>query len=125
MKRVLKLFLVIFSFFLVINTVSAKSLTQLKKELAEDEANREELIKREKETQGKIDAMNADIAELETQIADCEAKIEEAQQKIYELEAKIDEKQIEIDNLLSFLQVSNGENIYLEYVFEAKSFNEI
>ena len=124
MKRVLKVFLVIFSFFLVINTVSAKSLTQLKKELAQDEANREELIRKEKETQGQIDAMNADITELQTQIADCELKIEEAQQKIYDLEAKIDEKQLEIDNLLSFLQVSNGENIYLEYVFEAKSFTD-
>ncbi len=124
MKRVLKVFLVIFSFFLVFNTVSAKSLTQLKKELAQDEANREELIRKEKETQGQIDAMNADITELQTQIADCELKIEEAQQKIYDLEAKIDEKQLEIDNLLSFLQVSNGENIYLEYVFEAKSFTD-
>mgnify|MGYP003564952417 CR=1 FL=1 len=32
--------------------------------------------------------------------------------------------QKEIDNLLSFLQVSKGENVYLEYVFQAKNFTD-
>ena len=35
-----------------------------------------------------------------------------------------EEKHKEIDSLLSFLQVYNGENVYLEYVFQATSFTD-
>ena len=44
--------------------------------------------------------------------------------KIDELNENINSKKKEIENLLSFLQVSNGENVYLEYIFEAKTFTD-
>ena len=124
MKKYIKILLFIFCFLLMINKVDAKSLKQLRDELAQDEANQAELVRKSKEVQGKIDAMNKEMAELNAKIEEDEKKIEESKQKIAELEEKIAEKQKEIDNLLSFLQVSNGENVYLEYIFQAKTFTD-
>ncbi|NLC48733.1 MAG: peptidoglycan DD-metalloendopeptidase family protein, partial [Tenericutes bacterium] len=53
-----------------------------------------------------------------------ENEIKESQENIILLNEEIVVKQKEIDSLLSFLQVSNGENVYLEYVFEATSFTD-
>ena len=124
MKKVIKALLIIFSFFVVINSVDAKSLKQLREELNQDIANEAALIKKEKELQGKIDSMNKEIDELNKKIEENNNKIAAIKQKIEELNAEIAAKQKEIDNLLSFLQVSNGDNIYLEYVFQAKSFTD-
>ena len=48
MKRVCKIFFVIFCLFFVVGNISAKSLKQVKDELARDIANRDALIKRKK-----------------------------------------------------------------------------
>ena len=124
MKKATKILLIVFSFFLAINSVNAKSLKQMREELAADEANQAALIRKSKELQGKIDEMNKEMDALNKQIEEDEAKIEECKKKIEDLQNQIAEKQKEIDNLVSFLQISNGDNVYLEYVFQAKSFTD-
>ena len=124
MKKATKILLIVFSFFLAINSVNAKSIKQMREELAADEANQAALIRKSKELQGKIDEMNKEMDALNKQIEEDEAKIEECKKKIEVLQNQIAEKQKEIDNLVSFLQISNGDNVYLEYVFQAKSFTD-
>lgn len=51
-------------------------------------------------------------------------EIAAAKQKIAELEIEIQEKEQEIKDLLTFLQLTNGENVYLEYVFGAQTFTD-
>lgn len=124
MKKINKIILVIFCSFFMIYNAEAKSLKQLRDELAKDEARQDELIKEQKEKQKKIDAANKEIGSLSNKITNSQDKISVAKEEIKELESNIKEKQTEIDNLLSFLQVSNGENLYLEYVFQAKTFTD-
>ena len=111
-------------FFIIITNVNAKSLKQVKEELAKDEANRNALIQRQKSVQNSIKGAQNDISGLETQIEKYETEIEELLIKIDELNEEIDNKNIEIDNLLNFLEVSDGDNVYLEYMFKAKSFTD-
>ena len=124
MKRLGKIFVFILCFFFMIYTVEAKSLKQLRDELKKDEARQAQLIAEQKAKQRKIEAANNEISDLAQEINRKENKVSDSKNKIKQLESDIKDKQKEIDNLLSFLQVSNGENIYLEYVFEAKSFSD-
>ena len=122
MKKIIKFIIIFICFFGLINSLEAKSLKQLKDELKRDEANKSALIKKAKEVQGKIDSMSKEIGGLEDEIKNKQKEIEESNNKIVELNEEIKNKEKEIDTLMSFLQVTSEENIYLEYVFEAKSF---
>jgi murein DD-endopeptidase MepM/ murein hydrolase activator NlpD len=108
----------------MIYTAEAKSLKQLRDELKRDEARQAQLIAEQRAKQKKIDAAESEIANLASEINSKENKVTESRKKIRQLESDIKEKRGEIDNLLSFLQISNGENLYLEYVFEAKTFSD-
>ncbi len=124
MKRFSKIFLFIFCSFFMIYNIEAKSLKQLREELARDEARQAELIAEQKAKQKKIDAANKEVGALASQINSKETKVEAAKLEVKELESKINDKKKEIENLLSFLQISSNDNIYLEYVFQAKSFSD-
>ena len=124
MKRLSKIFIFILCFFFMIYNAEAKSLKQLRDELKRDEARQAQLIAEQKAKQRKIDAAEKEIADLAQEINSKENKVTDSKKKIKQLETDIKEKRKEIDNLLSFLQVSNGENLYLEYVFEAKTFSD-
>ena len=123
-KRVFKILFVFICVFFMISGVNAKSLKQLRDELARDEANKASLIARQKTIKSKISQMNNEIAALNKKITENHNKIQESKEKIQELQKDIEDKQKEIDNLLSFLQISNKDNVYLEYVFEAKTFTD-
>ncbi len=124
MKRTNKILFFIFCLFFLVNIANAESLKSLKDQLAKDEANQAALVKKQRDIQNKIKSAQNEIGNLETDIENYENEIDELLKQIDELEEDIEKKQKEIDALLSFLQVSNGDNIYLEYVFEAKSFTD-
>lgn len=125
MKNKIKKYIFLFiSLFLIMNTIQAKSLKEVKDELARDEANRNELIQKQKNVQSNISKAKNDIKDLEKDIENYENEIDDLLKKIDELEENIKDKQKEIDNLLSFLQVADNNNVYLEYIFEAKTFTD-
>ena len=124
MKNMIKVFFVICSFFMLISVTEAKSLKEMKEELQRDIDNKNALIQKSKEIQGKIDEMNKEMGELNKKINEDEERIKESKSKVESLQEDIDAKRVEIDNLLNFLEVSNGDNVYLEYVFKAKTFSD-
>ena len=124
MKNIYKIVFSIFCIFLMTNYVNAKSLKQVREELARDEANRAALIQRQKNVQNSINNAKGNISGLESDIDRYQNEIEDLLTKIDDLNDDIKSKKKEIDKLLSFLQVSEGDNVYLEYVFEAKSFTD-
>lgn len=124
MRKLYKIFIVVLCTFIFISNVSAKSLKQVKEELARDEANRTSLIQRQKNVQSNIKNAKGDISDLESQIEKYENEIDETLKKIDELNDDIDEKQKEIDNLLVFMQKAKADNVYLEYIFQAKSYTD-
>jgi murein DD-endopeptidase MepM/ murein hydrolase activator NlpD len=124
MKRIYYTIIGILCFFLLIGNLSAKTLKEVKDELARDEANRNALIQRQKDVQNNIRKSQKEIASLEDDIEKYENEIEDLLEKIDELTENINNKQVEIDNLVNFLEVSDGDNVYLEYIFKSKSFTD-
>lgn len=125
MKRIFKLLLCIFSIsflFYMPSNLEAKTLREMKDELATTKANKSAIEAARKEAQNKINRFNSDISAATQGIEKCEDDIEASRKKIAELEVEIVEKNKEIENLLRFLQISGGENAYLEYIFGATSF---
>ena len=123
-NKIFKILFTIICIFFMISTPNAKSLKTIKEELARDEANMAENIARQKTIQNKMQQMNNEIGDIHKKIQDNQNKILESKAKIESLQKDIEAKQKEIDNLLSFLQVSQKDNVYLEYVFEAKDFTD-
>ena len=82
-KFIKSLFAVLCIFFMI-NSVSAKSLKQLRDELAKDIARQDELIAEQKAKQKKIDAANKEVGQLANKINANENKVEDAKGKKFE-----------------------------------------
>lgn len=119
MKKVI-LFILIFILFIPI--VNGKSIDDLYKELEvlENQKNLytylsdddiKELLNNSIDIEEIIDTLNSEINNINNMILEKEEKIN-----------KIKE---EIDNFMVFNQVSKGENIYLEYIFNAESYADM
>lgn len=128
MKRVLKIvliFLIGFIFIFNVNAASNKTtLKDLKTKLAKDKAALNSVEKKQNQTKSNIKKAEGDLDRLAKEIDDYESSIKESKEKVIELENDIKSKQEEIDELLNFLQVADMDNVYLEYVFNAKSFTD-
>ena len=123
-KKILFIFIIMTMVFIPSYKVEAKTLGQLKNELAalekkySDNQNKKELNANE------IKAVNNEIASIISSISKIKSDIKKSEDDIISSQKQIEEKSKETDELLKFLQVSNGENVYLEYLFEADSYTD-
>ena len=131
MKKILKTIIIVALVvlaYLRIDYVSAvnqnSSLKDLKESMTKLDKKRQEAAARKNQTKNEIKSMENDIDDINKEIEANNKAIDDAYDKIADLDEEIINKQKEIDNLLSFLQVSKGENVYLEYVFQAKNFTD-
>ncbi len=111
--------LILLTVFLIPVNTNAKTLKQL-----EEEVNKFTSDLESKNNQ--IAANNAEVAEIKQKIADYENQISEIESETQVLEQEIEESNEEIaekseqsKSLFQYLQVSEGENAYLEYIFGA------
>lgn len=104
--------------------VEAKSLADMRKELKKLEAKLAESKNQEKLNKEEVEKINSEINTITNNIADAQAQIEKAGKKIEINENEIEQKQVETDNLLKYFQASSNENVYLEYLFDAKTYTE-
>lgn len=128
MKKITKiLFTIIISFAFVSNIFAVSqntSLKDLKDKLAKQASEVNKIAKKQKETQKVIKELENELGDLADEIDEAEKGIAESKETITKLEKDIKNKKLEIDNLLNFKQITNGENVYLEYIFEAKTFTD-
>lgn len=105
-------------------TVSAKTLRDLKNELnsMEEEYNRNQAEK--KLTEKQINNMHSSINNIVSEIDSMQKKVVELGDEIIVLNENIVSKDSEIKDIVNFIQVSNGESAYLEYAFGAKTFTD-
>ena len=104
--------------------VSAKTLGQLKQEYETLEAqlkSKNDEIKKNEQDQANT---NNKIQDTYNQIAQAERDIKDKNEEINKLNEEIKQKNEEIKNLIRFKQVSEGESIYLEYIFKADSITD-
>lgn len=128
MKKYLSLTLAItllVSLFALPVETSAKTISQfeaeVKKYTAELEAKKNNLAKNE-----------AEVVEIKKRISQIEGQIKVAEEEIEALEKEIEESNKEIKrkgeqskSIFAYYQISNGENIYLEYIFGAESITDM
>lgn len=128
MKKVLKICFIFIVLFMMCSNVFAASqnttLKDLKDKLAKEEKKLASIESEKSKVQSKIKSIENELEAIAISIDNCEKEIEATKLKIKELEEEIENKQLEIDNLINFEQISSGDNIYLEYIFNAKSFTD-
>ena len=120
MKRLSSVILIaLMAVFLIPINIEAKTLSDLRKEVEEANADLEN-------KNNQIAANDAEVAEIKKKIADIESQISEIESETGVLEQEIEESNNEIaekseqsKSLFQYLQVSEGENAYLEYIFGA------
>ena len=121
---VIMLMLVVFSMVLPTSYAKEKTLNELE---AEAKANREAYnkAKNEKElTEAERDKATAQKAEVEKEISSIETQLESISDQIEEIQKDIDAKDEQMKDIMSFVQVTNGDSNYLEYIFGATDFTD-
>ena len=125
MKKVLLGFIFILSMFIInYSMVDAKSLQDYYDELAKKQAQYEESKNKVNMTKEQINKLNNEINSISASIEQTRKDIKKAEDDIVDSKDKIEKKKVETDGMIQFLQVSNGGNIYLEYLFDAENYTD-
>lgn len=90
-------------------------LNTLKKKKATNDANKNQ-------TQGQINAAKNNIYSAQEEINQGKIQIEEAKKEIAKLDKDIADGEESLQKLMNSYQIAKGDNIYLEYLFESKSY---
>lgn len=123
-KFIFGIFTIGLIFSLNISGVKADSLKDLKDQLAKKQAQYNASKNKVDLTQSQINSLNNEISSISNTIEQTRKDIKQAEEDIKTSKEKIEDKKIETDGLIQFLQVSNGGNIYLEYLFDAENYTD-
>ncbi len=127
MKKI-RVFLVIMvmmiSFLIPINNAKAKTLQDLYNQLDGLKKKKQDADNGVKLSEEQIRQINNDIVNINKNIEKAGNDIIAAEDKIEKTELDIKQKEEEIKKIMNYVQVSNGESAYLEYVYGAKDFSD-
>ena len=128
MKKLLivtSIILLLVSFIALPTDTSAKTIQEFENEVTR-------YTKELEEKKANLARNNEEIKQIIKKIKNIESQIEEAENEIKRLQEEIEASQKEIErkseeskNIISYYQVSNGENAYLEYAFGAESITDM
>ncbi len=125
MKKFLKYFVIVTLVFSVYIKVDAKTLKDLKNELAAYEKEMNAAKNKKNLTQSEINSVNSRVKNIRSTIEKDQDNIKKTEAEIVELEKKAEEKEEQIKDIISFLQITNSENAYMEYIFGSKSVEDL
>ena len=127
MKKILGLLLCLgltLTNFCVPTVAHAQTLGDLKNELEKTQIELQENKTKKAETQAEINQTNSEIAEIKENIDSIYVELNNLDLEIEALDKDIKKKEEEIKKILRFVEVSNGEEAYLEYAFGAQDFTD-
>ena len=104
--------------------VEAKTLRDIKTELAERKKEYEENKNKENLTKEEMNKKSEEINSISRQVDDARKEIENLEDEIQKLTVEIGEKEEEIKKIINYYQLSSSESAYLEYVFDAADFTD-
>ncbi len=120
MKKISSVLLVILlAVFLVPVNTNAKTLGDLRDEVEEFTADLDNKNNQIAANDAEVKEIQKRIADIESQISKIESETAVLEQEIEESNNEIAEKSEQSKSLFQYLQVSEGENAYLEYIFGA------
>ncbi len=131
MKKLKKYLSISFLSLLIVSMIilpietNAKTIKEFQQEV-------DKYTKELEDRKAKIATNEAEIAKIKQRISEIEKEIAKAEEEIAQLQKEIDESNAEIKrkseeskSIMEYYQVSNGENVYLEYAFGAKSITDM
>lgn len=121
---VIMITLIVFSMAFPTSYAKEKTLNELE---AEAKANRDAYNKAKNEkalTEAERDKATAQKAEIEKQISSIEAQLKSISDQMEEIQKDIDAKDAQMKDIMSFVQVTNGDSNSLEYIFGATDFTD-
>ena len=126
MKKITAFFIItsIILNIVLIPKIEAQTLGDLKSDLESKENKLEENNTKKALTEQEISEVNSSIKSIENQIDQTYTDIENLQKESEILKEEIEQKKEQIKQLISYVQHSNGESSYLEYIFGATSFTD-
>lgn len=128
MKKFTKILLCIFtvSILLIPNyKVEAKTLRQLRNELKSWENQLAATKRKELQTKNEISSAKNSITNKQNQITTNQNRIISATNESEKLTKEIEEGKSQLKELLEAYQMAEGSNVYLEYVFDATSYEDL
>ena len=102
----------------------AKTLQDLYNQLAKLQSQYNANQSNRNMTEGELNRVNNEINSINYTIEKTRKEIIQAEKDIEDSKEKIEDKKLETDGFIQFLQVSNGGNIYLEYLFDAENYTD-
>lgn len=102
----------------------AKTLRDLKEELAAYEKDLEESESKKKLTEQQISNKRNNVDSINAEIQSIQKEMVNLTDEIEDLNVEIVEKEKEIKEIMNYYQLSNSDSAYLEYVFEAANFTD-
>lgn len=132
----MKKFLKILSVFIFISILSysilcvdaaskANTIAELRKELSSLKSKKASQQNEKDKTQKELNNSNQSIVNAKVEIMENQAKITQAKEDIIKLNEEIANTKESIKNTMIAYQLADGENIYLEYVFQATSYEDM
>ncbi len=129
MKKIATFLIIACSLILVLptNTYAKKATTlaELRAELASLKKEKADNQKQQNLTKNEINSAKNNITKKETQIETNQQKVIEATNESARLEEEIASGKETLEKLVQSYQVAKGDNVYLEYVFQATSYEDL
>ena len=124
MRKLIILLLIIFP--LCVNAASkANSISELRGELSALKTTKRENENKKNKTQNEINKSNQTITNARNEITVNQNKIEQAKKDIISLNEEIENTKESIKKTIQAYQLTDGENVYLEYIFAATSYEDL
>ena len=125
-KKLLSLILIlVFLLNLFPVSVSAITLKDYKNKLAKYKADYEANQAKINKTQSEIDNANSKIKSGKKEMISLASEISQLKDDVVKYKEEISKKEQEIKKLVEYMQLSDGENLYLEYAFDAENVTDL
>lgn len=123
-KKIIGIFTLII--FLIPNmNINAETLRDYENKLKEYQNQYNNANNQAKNTQNQINLSNSEIASIKIEVENMTAEVEQMHIDTVKYQSEIKEKEIEIKEVLSYYQLSEGQNLYLEYAFGAETITDL
>ena len=126
-----RVFVLIISILLLVPFVStsaaskARTLRELRAELASWKKEQAANESKKTATKNEISSAKQSVSSKQTEISNNQQKIVDSQAESARLETEIANGKSELEKIVSNYQVAKGDNVYLEYVFDATSYEDL
>ena len=125
MKKIIVLLLTIILFIPNVFATNALTLGELKSELAALKTKKANQEYKKKRTNNEIESARNNIYTSQNEITQNREKIENAKKEVEELNNEIASTKESIKRLINSYELLQGDNIYLEYIFQAESYADL